>query len=98
MLYEIKVENRRYCSFESMMLEHKNEFNHDEFQELVREANYSIQEFIEEHYDDMNEKMVDIAETWEEVSCLHAVADWLCEYKGFSRWYPKKKISVYLDG
>lgn len=97
MLYEIIDENRQFANFDNILLEHEKVYSREEFRDLVRKAKYSIEEFIEEEYDDCNETMVDIVDTWEDYSSLIAIGDWLCEYKGFSRWIPKEKISVHYD-
>ena len=98
MLYEIINEDRQFNNFENILLEHEKVFTKQEFQGLIREANYNIEEFITETYDEYNETMMNIKDTWQDYSSIIAIADWLCEYKEFSRYKPQEKISGYIDG
>ena len=97
-LYELKVHDRQHALDQNIILKHNDDsFSHEDIRKMTTHAEYEIEEFIEENYDDMNETMCDIADLYDDGFTLDAIADYLCEFNGFSRWYPSNKISIYID-
>ena len=46
MIYEIMGEDRQMGTFESVLIEHSNQYNRAEFQDFVRRAKEEIESFI----------------------------------------------------
>lgn len=97
MLYELKIHNRKYGMDQNIIVEYDALLPREEIERLAIHAECEIEEFIEETYDDMNTTMCNIADLYDEGYTLEAIVDYLCEFNGFSRWYPPERISVYID-
>lgn len=97
MLYELKIHSRRYGIDQNIIVEYDALLPREEIQHLALHAECEIKDFIEENWDDTNETMYRIAELYDEGYVLEAIIDYLCEFNGFSRWYPPERISVYID-
>ena len=97
MLYELKIHDRQHALDQAIIIEYDALLLHEDIEKLAITAECEIQEFIEETYDDANETMCDIAELYDDGFKLEAIVDYLCTYNGFTRWYPPKKISVYIN-
>ncbi|MBR3208715.1 MAG: hypothetical protein IKF82_00445 [Bacilli bacterium] len=96
-IYEVKRETYPNRTLERSLIEHTEEYSSDTFKDMIREARYKIEEYIEEYTDDKyNETMEIICDEAEE-NYLEAIVSYLIEYKGFRRHFVKEATSVYID-
>ena len=99
MVYIYELKNMSYPNHivQRSLLEHEEQYSVKEFKEIVGEAKWAFEEYVEEYTDDMyDEDMERLCDEAEE-NYLEAIAHYLIEYKGFKRHIVKEMISIYID-
>ena len=96
-IYEIKSMSYPNRVETKSLLEHKEKYSTDEFEKMIGEAQYAMEEYVEEYednkYDETMEYICDAAED----DYLEAIAIYLILRKGFSRHIVKEAVSVYIN-
>ena len=96
-IYELKSISYPNRVITKSLLEHKEKYSTDEFEKIISEAKWAIEEYVEEYTDDKYDEMMEYICDEAEDSYLEAIASYLIEYKGFHRHIVRETISAYID-